>query len=632
MPVYVIDANNPLPPTTGDYEHALEIVDGDMVILGEGAEIRASGYMADGISASGRVNLLIDGGVGSAQSFGISMSGMLSIGQSGSVGGIEGVFLTGGFDQFSSIVNNAGTIWGEDVGIYGEAYHAVIHNSGTITGSGGIWVRPANSDTTSLTINNTGVIEGTGGQAIGGTYRGTNVVINSGLIKGSVFLGFGNDVYDGRGGSIIGDIHLYSGDDVAFGGAGSEKFYIQGGTHFIDGGEGIDTIRFDRQTFVDLRYIYEQKTSDTTWDTIRNVENLIGSHWADRFYGSDDDNTLNGVTGNDLLEGNDGNDVLIGAAGNDSLSGGFGTDVAVFGGNFSDYAIEKRKDGSFSVKDLRSTPYDGTDTLIGIEYAQFADRTIALTATNSAPTSISLDGTVIDVRSKPGALVGQLSGVDPDGDALGYHLVTNPGSHFRIHGDQLIVDKAFASTDTTFDIVVRASDPKGASLDMHFIIKVTANGVTVLPSDSPSKSDPLPETLVLRGGRKADILAGGDGDDHLNGGLGKDKMTGGLGDDVFAFTTRLGKTNVDRVVDFRSAEDTIHLASKIFFRLDKGALSQEAFHIGAKAHDRSDRIIFNEKTGALSYDADGSGTKHAAIKFAQLKAKTLLQADDFFIV
>jgi hypothetical protein len=57
--VYVIDPSKPLPPTTGDYEHALQIVDGDTVLLAQGADIRASGYMADGINASGRVNLFI---------------------------------------------------------------------------------------------------------------------------------------------------------------------------------------------------------------------------------------------------------------------------------------------------------------------------------------------------------------------------------------------------------------------------------------------------------------------------------------------------------------------------------------------------------------------------------------------
>jgi Ca2+-binding RTX toxin-like protein len=631
--VYVIDSSKPLPPTTGDYEHALQITDGDTVLLAEGAHIRAFGYMANGINASGRVNLFIDGGVHSAQSYGISMRGTLSIGESGSVSGVEGLFLKSGFDQLSSIVNNAGTISGDDVGIYGEVDQAVINNSGTITGSGGIWVRPTNSGTASLTITNTGVIEGTGGWAISASAHGTNVVINSGLIKGSVFLSFGNDVYDGRGGSITGDVHLLSGDDVAFGGAGSETFHIEGGTHFIDGGAGVDTIRFDRQVFVDLRYADEQKTSDTAWDTIRNVENLIGSRLADRLYGSDDDNTLAGVGGNDLLEGNNGDDLLIGGAGNDSLSGGFGADVSEYTGNFADYTIRKQADGSYSIVDHRTGSFDGTDVLIGIEYDQFADRTIALASTtNSAPTSISLDATNVDGRAKPGALVGHLNGVDPDGDALGYFLAANPGNHFRIHGDQLLVDKAFAPSDKSFDIVVRASDPKGASLDMHFLITVTASGVTVLPSDVPSEPSAHSEARVLRGGRKVDILAGGDGDDHLNGGLGKDRMMGGEGDDVFAFTTRLGKANVDRIVDFSSAEDTIHLSSKAFGQLAKGILSKGSLHVGAKAAEADDRIILNKRTGALSYDPDGSGTQYGAIKFAQLKAKTVLTADDFFIV
>jgi hypothetical protein len=38
---------------------------------------------------------------------------------------------------------------------------------------------------------------------------------------------------------------------------------------------------------------------------------------------------------------------------------------------------------------------------------------------------------------------------------------------------------------------------------MHFIITVTANGVTVLPSDVPSEPSAHPEARVLRGGRKA---------------------------------------------------------------------------------------------------------------------------------
>jgi Ca2+-binding RTX toxin-like protein len=634
MTVYVIDASNPRPPTTGRYEDALRLYDGDMVILMRGAELRASGYMSQAIGAyGGRVNLLIDGAVYSDQSYGIWMSGTVSIGHSGIVAGVIGILAAGETsDSQSDIVNNAGLITAIDYGVYVRSDHGLINNSGEITGSYGIFSFPAGNSAASLTINNTGVIRGTGTTAIVGSAQGSNTVINSGQIEGTVFFGTGNDIYDGRYGHITGDVYLYSGNDVALGGSSSETFHVQGGTHFIDGGEGIDTIRFDRQVFVDLRVVDEQKTSDTTWDTIRNVENLIGSSLPDRLYGSDTDNILSGDLGNDLLEGNNGDDRLIGGNGNDSLSGGFGTDVAVFRSNFSDYVINKRTDGSFSVKDLRSIPFDGTDSLIGIEYAQFADRTIALTSkANSAPTSISLSGTLIDGDAPAGALVAILSGVDPDGDALGYSLVTNPGDHFRIHGNKLLVDKAFTDRSADIVITVRASDPHGASIDRSFTIDVDPDVISIPEDEFPVKVN-VAASLTLNGGRKADILAGGDGDDRLNGGLGKDRMTGGEGDDVFAFTTRLGKANVDRILDFSSSEDTIHLSSKIFGRLSKGALSEEAFHIGAKAAEADDRIIFNKRTGALSYDADGSGTQYGAIKFAQLKAKTVLTADDLFIV
>lgn len=50
----------------------------------------------------------------------------------------------------------------------------------------------------------------------------------------------------------------------------------------------------------------------------------------------------------------------------------------------------------------------------------------------------------------------------------------------------------------------------------------------------------------------------------------------------------------------------------------RGALSKDAFWIGSKAHDHSDRIIYNAKTGAVFYDADGTG-REAAIQFATLK-------------
>lgn len=117
----------------------------------------------------------------------------------------------------------------------------------------------------------------------------------------------------------------------------------------------------------------------------------------------------------------------------------------------------------------------------------------------------------------------------------------------------------------------------------------------------------------------------------LKGGERADMLVGGEGSDVFVFNTR-PKANVDRLTDFSGAEDTIQLSKAVFGKLQKGVLSKGAFRVGTKAADTDDRIVFNAKTGALSYDADGSGTAYAAATFVKVKTGTHLRADDFLVL
>ena len=63
------------------------------------------------------------------------------------------------------------------------------------------------------------------------------------------------------------------------------------------------------------------------------------------------------------------------------------------------------------------------------------------------------------------------------------------------------------------------------------------------------------------------------------------------------------------------------------------ALGADAFWGGAgisASHDATDRVIYNQTTGALYYDADGTGST-AAVQIAQLTAGTILTASDVFI-
>jgi serralysin len=60
-------------------------------------------------------------------------------------------------------------------------------------------------------------------------------------------------------------------------------------------------------------------------------------------------------------------------------------------------------------------------------------------------------------------------------------------------------------------------------------------------------------------------------------------------------------------------------------------LRPEEFRIGAAAQDADDHIIYNDVTGALSFDVDGTGAA-AAVQFAQLSAGLALVNTEFLVV
>jgi len=65
--------------------------------------------------------------------------------------------------------------------------------------------------------------------------------------------------------------------------------------------------------------------------------------------------------------------------------------------------------------------------------------------------------------------------------------------------------------------------------------------------------------------------------------------------------------------------------------LAHGALPASAFHVGNAATDEDQRIIYDQTTGNLYYDADGSGGG-AAILFATLHGAPAITASDFQVI
>jgi cysteinyl-tRNA synthetase, unknown class len=135
----------------------------------------------------------------------------------------------------------------------------------------------------------------------------------------------------------------------------------------------------------------------------------------------------------------------------------------------------------------------------------------------------------------------------------------------------------------------------------------------------------------LFGDNGRDTLYGGSGDDRIIGGSGQDFLLGGEGANTFLFGTALGPSNIDTIADFAPGEDSLQLDDDIFTGIGKnGALASHAFRVGFRAQDVTDRIIYDETTGKLFYDMDGSG-KAAAVQIALLDSWLKLTASEFDI-
>lgn len=78
------------------------------------------------------------------------------------------------------------------------------------------------------------------------------------------------------------------------------------------------------------------------------LENLIGSNYADTLKGNKADNNIFGGAGNDSIDGDDGNDYLDGGQGVDILTGGRGNDIFVVDDN-DDVVIERTSQGTDTI-------------------------------------------------------------------------------------------------------------------------------------------------------------------------------------------------------------------------------------------------------------------------------------------
>jgi serralysin len=138
----------------------------------------------------------------------------------------------------------------------------------------------------------------------------------------------GNDYLDGGSGNdnlkggVGNDILLGgSGNDNLKGGSGDDLIYSGANKDVVNGGSGIDTVSYSyAEQGVNID-IHRKKTTGGDSDTLKSIENAVGSDHNDSLRGNRLDNRL---------EGGDGDDTIRGMKGNDELYGGSGADTFVW--------------------------------------------------------------------------------------------------------------------------------------------------------------------------------------------------------------------------------------------------------------------------------------------------------------
>jgi serralysin len=300
----------------------------------------------------------------------------------------------------------------------------------------------------------------------------------------------------------------------------------------------------------------------------------------------------NSITGNaaaNALSGGDGSDMLNGGGGLDRMSGGLGDDS---------YVVDASGD-----KAIETSAAGGTDTVRSTASFTLGNHLEKLILAGTA----AIDGT-------GNALANSISG-----NAAANKLNGGAGADRLTGGlgdDNYVVDSAN-------DVAIETSAAGGTDIVRSTASFTLGNHVEKLILGGTAAIDGI-------GNATANFILGNAAANVINGKGGNDTLSGGAGDDSFLFDTRLSSVNnLDEILDFAAADDTIHLDRSIFTGIaSNGALSAAAFVNGTAAKDANDRIIYNKANGDIYYDADGSGAG-GKILFARVDDGIVLTNADF---
>jgi Ca2+-binding RTX toxin-like protein len=368
---------------------------------------------------------------------------------------------------------------------------------------------------------------------------------------------------------------------------------------------------------------WRKRTVDNYYDYLETDVATIGDY-KQMYGGSGNDNLGSEHVGAVYLDGGEGNDAVLavfveGTFG--TLSGGDGTDIIIGGSSgFLDYLYGGSGNDYVRGGDTGALGPDYLDGGSGSDalYGDLGNDTL-YGGTGDDPGAPFAFGpsTIIPLGLYGGVGNDRLDGQDGndllDGGMGGDALIGGLGN------DTFVVDSAGD----------RVTESQGGGVDrVESSVGLTLTGYNEIEALVSTGLN-----VSLTGSLFANALTGDKGANKLAGRAGNDTLTGGAGKDVFVFNTAPNKSsNVDRITDFRWQDDTVHLDNAYLKKVgSNGKLKADAFHLGKKAADAEDRVIYDKGTGNVYYDADGTG-KIAAIKIAILQKNATLKVSDFLVI
>ncbi|WP_139026354.1 calcium-binding protein [Methyloversatilis universalis] len=446
------------------------------------------------------------------------------------------------------------------------------------------------------------------GRAVTGTGNGLNNVL-TGNASANVLSGRGgDDVLDGGAGA-----------DTLIGGEGDDRYVLdQIGDVVVEAdGEGTDTVQV---MFANAGRAAVTLSLESRYAHVEKLE-VLGAGLYD----------LEGNGSANVLIGNGSANVIDGGAGADRMEGGLGNDTYVVD-DAGDVVVESAVRGS-GVDLVRAR----LDYVLG---ANVENLTLEGAALRGEGNEL---GNVLTGNGLDNALYGR-DGNDVLSGGAGNDLLDGGVGIDSMSGGE--GDDTYV-VDNVRDVV---SEGLNAGIDtvrssINYALGANVENLELTGTALNGTGNALANRITgnelnnrLAGGDGADTLLGMDGNDWLDGGRGLNTLTGGDGADAFYFGVAPQAGTLSTITDFDLADDRFVLKSSAFagiagrFGTGETPLAATAFQSSddAVADTAAVRILYDSSSGALYYDADGSGAG-AAVQFAQIGSGLSLDADHFFI-